>query len=93
MEVDGQLSLVRVDADHWLVHDHRYPETDARRVIACVAESEDELEVVWLVADIPLPTRYRVGGDILEDLLRWRGQVHPGTRPVEITGLPPFALH
>jgi hypothetical protein len=79
------LELHRIDSANWVIRDHAFPETDARNVIACVHEAEeDELEVIWLGAGIPLPTRYRYGGDVLEDLERWRTLNCGAQRPTRI---------
>ncbi|HWM17545.1 MAG TPA: hypothetical protein VNP97_13260 [Microbacterium sp.] len=85
----GCLELLRIDADHWIIQDDAYPASDARHVVACVYETDDgDFEVVWLSAEVPLPTYYRNAGDVLEDLARWRGHTHG--RPVEIAHFPPL---
>jgi hypothetical protein len=62
--------------------------------VACVQETDEgEIEVVWLSADVPLPTQYREAGDVLEDLARWRGQTRGAGRPVEIPHFPPRRVH
>lgn len=85
----GSVEFVRVDADHWLIHDNSYRASDARHVIGCVSEMDDGLDVVWVAPGIPLPTRYRDAGGVLDDLLRWRRSAAGHTRPVEIPSLPP----
>lgn len=88
----GLLQLHRVDADHWVVHDYAYRPGDARHVVASVRDTGDDfVEVVWVPRDIPLPTRYRVAEDVLEDLTRWRSQRKRMTRPVQIPHLPPLS--
>ncbi|WP_439592883.1 hypothetical protein [Microbacterium sp.] len=87
-EHDG-LVLVRIDADHWLIHDSGHPTTDARHVVACIEESEDGMDVVWVAPGVPLPTRYRTAGDILDDLVRWREGSRRDTRPAAIASFPP----
>lgn len=92
MDSAQRLELVRIDGDHWLIHDHRHPASDARHVVACVEESEDGFDVVWLDPTVPLPVRYRTREDIVEDLVRWRAQHPASTRPVEIPSRPPSAF-
>lgn len=82
--------LVRIDGDHWLIHDLRQPASDAKRVVACITETDDAFDVVWLDPSVPLPARYRSRDDILDDFLRWRGRRTASTRPVEIPSRPPF---
>lgn len=85
----GRLELVRIDADHWLIHDHRFAQTDPRRIVACIEESDDGLDVAWVASGVPLPRRYRTTDDILEDLKRWRQGSRRDTRPVDIASYRP----
>ena len=89
--VAQSLELFRVDADHWIVRDHAFPSSDARHVVGCVNETDEgDFDVVWLLPQISLPTRYRDVGDVLEDLARWRSPVRSGGRPVEIPHFQPL---
>jgi len=76
----------------WVIYDARFARNDARCVVACVRETDDEdAEVVWLGGRM-MPTRYGSVDAVIEDLtmatLRRRG----GTRPIEIPHLPPRRL-
>lgn len=87
----GSPDLHRIDAEHWIVEDLALRHTDPRRVIAYVHETEnDEVEVVWLRGDIPLPTRYREAADVIGELGRWWNRKTGMTRPIEIPHLPPL---
>lgn len=91
MDGDRRWELVRLDDDHWLVCDLRYPQDDARCMIACVTESEDGVDVFWTARDIPLPTRYLEAADVIDDLIRWSRARPPHSRPIEIAHAPPFS--
>jgi hypothetical protein len=87
----GTFRLHRIDSAHWVVHDHAFPATDSRHLIACIHEAgDDELEVIWLNAEIPLPTRYLYVGDVVEDLQRWAGRGLRTTRPTRIAHYRPL---
>lgn len=86
-----QLEMVRIDDGHWLIHDPRRSSSDARHVVACVTQSEEGFDVLWLDPAVPLPMRYRARSDILEDIHRWYARRSASTRPIEIPSLPPFA--
>ncbi len=87
----GRLQLHRVDAENWVVQDHAVASSDPRHVVACVHQTEDDdVEVVWVHREIPLPRRYRDAIDVLDDLARWRAGQTGMTRPIEIPHLPPI---
>lgn len=90
MDSGADLEMVPIDDDHWLIRDRRYSPSDARHVLACVTESDQGFDVLWLDAAIPLPVRYRTREDVLHDLTRWRSRRPAATRPVQIPSLPPF---
>jgi hypothetical protein len=88
----GQFEVRRVSHREWVIYDVRFERDDARCVVACVRETDDEdAEVVWLGGRM-MPTRYASVDAVIEDLttatLRRRG----GTRPIEIPHLPPPRL-
>lgn len=90
MDEDRRWELVHVDDAHWLIRDLERPVTDPRRLLARVDRSDEGVEVRWLVPDIPLPMHYRVASDVIDDLVRWRSDRAPHSRPVEIASVPPF---
>ncbi|GAA1936177.1 hypothetical protein GCM10009775_30090 [Microbacterium aoyamense] len=92
MNGEGSLELVRIDREHWLVHDHAYSSSDARRVVACVEETEGGFDVLWIAGGIPLPVRYSRTGDILDDLRRWRRQNITATHTVDAPRRAPRAI-
>ncbi|QEW02245.1 hypothetical protein [Microbacterium lushaniae] len=62
--------LVRIGAEDWLIHDTRYPENDARRLVACVRERGlDHIDVLWLQGE-GLPSRFPRIQDALDTAAR-----------------------
>lgn len=91
--MDGdRWELVRIDDAHWLIHDRRHPEPDRRHVAAVLAETDHEVDVVWMAPEIPLPTRYRTAASVIDDLARWSATRAPQSRPIEIPSVPPFSV-
>ena len=89
----GGLELVRVDADHWRLHDNGYDPDDARSVVAHIREIDEGVDVVWVSTNVPLPTRYRDAGDIVEDLERWRRDSGHRGPPANIASFPPLGAN
>ena len=88
----GQFEVRRVSEREWVIYDVRFARDDARCVVACVRETDDDdAEVVWLDSRM-MPTRYASVDAVVQDLttvaLRRRG----GRRPIEIPHLPPPRL-
>lgn len=83
-------ATAQVSAEDWVIHDQRYAESDARRVVAAVHQGEDDLlEVVWLTYT-PLPTSYMFIDDVIDDLVRWwREENRVARKPNPIPHLPP----
>lgn len=89
---DPRFELKKITDTEWLVLDHRYIASDARRTVACVYQLEPtDVEVVWL-RDLPLAERYMSAFDVLEDVQRfyarrrWQRPVPiPHTRPLTAT--------
>jgi hypothetical protein len=62
--------LHRVDEANWLIRDHAFGADDARHLVACVHETPaGDVEVIWLRADVSLPTRYSDAVDALVSLM------------------------
>ena len=88
----AELELVRIDAAHWLIHDHGFAPHDASHLVACVEESDDFFDVAWVRPGIPLPTRYLTAADILDDFARWRQNARRDSRPIPIASFPPRSV-
>ncbi|MDQ0645628.1 hypothetical protein [Microbacterium murale] len=87
---DPRFELKKITDTEWLVLDHRYVASDARRTVACIYQLEQtDVEVVWL-RDLPLAERYTGAFDVLEDVERFYTR-HRWQRPVLIPHMPPMA--
>ncbi|MHC9046577.1 hypothetical protein ACYX8G_18495 [Microbacterium saperdae] len=87
---DPQFELKKITDTEWVILDHRYGPTDARRTVACVYQLDEcEVEVVWL-RDLPLTTSYTSPIDVLEDVSRLH-LPRRAQRPRPIRHLPPLA--
>jgi hypothetical protein len=63
---DNRLILVPVGTEDWLIHDTRFPDNDARRLVACVRErGSDHVDVIWLRGK-GLPSRFARVQDAME---------------------------
>ena len=84
--------LRRVSDREWLIYDVRFPMNDARCLVACIWQSdEDEAEVVWIDGR-SRPTTYVSPEAVMEDLTLAAVGGSGGTRPIEIPHLPPPRL-
>jgi hypothetical protein len=88
----GQFEVRRVSDSEWVIYDVRFARNDARCVVACVRETDDQdVEVVWLGGRMR-PTRYASVDAVVEDLTTAALRRHGGSRPIEIPHLPPPRL-
>lgn len=84
--------LRRVSEREWVIYDRRFAMNDARCVVACVWNADDDdVEVVWLDGHA-LPTRYASVDAVMADLTVTSQRRAGGTRPIEIPHLPPPRL-
>ncbi|MGP3535677.1 hypothetical protein ACTU3I_12845 [Microbacterium sp. RD1] len=61
-----RLRMLQIGEEDWLIHDHAFPENDARHLVACVrARGLDHVDVIWLQGR-GLPPRFPRVQDALE---------------------------
>lgn len=84
--------LRRVSATEWVIHDRRFAADDARSVVACVWQDEDDgVGVVWLDGRA-MPSHYASVDAVMDDVATSALRRAGGTRPIEIPHLPPPRL-
>jgi hypothetical protein len=74
----------------WAVVDLGAPETDPRRIVACVYEVDEfECDVFWY-RDLSLPMRFGTPDEVLDAIVRSSSRPHriPSRRPVPIPVVP-----
>jgi len=87
-----QFEVQRVSDREWVIYDVRFARNDARCVVACVRETDDEdAEVVWLDGRM-MPTRYASVDAVVEDMTAAALRRIGGARPIEIPHLQPLRL-
>ena len=88
----GRFEVRRVSEREWVIYDVRFARNDARCVVACVRETDDEdAEVLWLDGRM-MPTRYASVDAVVQDLTSASLRRLGGRRPIEIPHFPPPRL-
>lgn len=86
---DPRFELRQITENEWLILDHRYEAHDSRQTIACIRESGNEVDVLWM-REIPLPSRYRAAMDVLAAIQHHYNPASRSTAPVTIPHLAPI---
>lgn len=86
-QLPHQLMLRKVNGREWRIENTAFAVDDSRRLLACIYEGHDAVDVVW-AQGIPLPGSYPTAHDVFLSITVWLNPVPRNTAP---TPIPHFA--